>query len=143
MLVCEFPQFLFCKTFAKNRKNIILIVTTSYDFLINTIMTTMETTLQTSPKKANLSIKVGLDTKAELQRLAELKNRSVHFLMIEAVENYIAEQKAQAEYEKYVEERVMKAYNRFKAEGSDGVSSDEMYDVVMKRVQERLTKHHQ
>lgn len=106
-------------------------------------MTTMETTLQTSSKKANLSIKVGLDTKAELQRLAELKNRSVHFLMIEAVENYIAEQKAQAEYEKYVEERVMKAYNRFKAEGSDGVSSDEMYDVVMKRVQERLTRHHQ
>lgn len=96
---------------------------------------TLNNTDSTSTKKANLSIKVGLDTKTELKRLASLKNRSVHFLMVEAVENYIAEQKANAEYEKYVEDRVMKSYDRYKTEGSDGVSSEQAFEKIREKMQ--------
>ncbi len=102
----------------------------------------MEATIPhiSTPKKANLSLKIDFDKKNDLQEIASRKNRSVHYLLVEAVQNYIAEQKEKAEYEKYVEERVMKAYNRLEKEGSNGVDSEQVLDVVMSRVQARLAK---
>lgn len=45
----------------------------------------MQTTIQ-SPEKAHLSIKVDVGIKSDLQKIAQSKNRSVHYLLIEAVE---------------------------------------------------------
>ncbi len=94
----------------------------------------METVLTPAKKQANLSVKLGLDTKSELQRLASVKKRSVHYLMREAVENYVAEQQAEEEYQKYVENRVMKAYHRLQTEGSNGVPSEQVFSELRKKM---------
>lgn len=100
----------------------------------------MRTTLEV-PKKAHLSIKVDVEIKSELQKIAKLEDRSVHYVLIEAVERYISEKKEEEAYQEYVKNRVMKAYNRLITEGSNGVRSEDVHDIVMKKVKTRLAKN--
>lgn len=92
-----------------------------------------------STPKANLSLKVPFEVKEELQEIAKEKNRSVHFLLIEAVEHYLEEQKAEREYQKWVEQKVMAAYNRLEKEGSQGINSTETNARIMAKVQKHLS----
>ncbi len=88
----------------------------------------METTmLATEQKKAHLSLKVDLSKKDALKRIAEKRERSVHFLLNEAVQKFIDEENERLAYEEYVEKRVMTAYDEFMAEGSKGTPADEFY----------------
>lgn len=56
---------------------------------------TMETT--TVQKKTNLSVKVDVGVKSELQRMAKARDRSVHYIMLQALDEYIAKEKAEEE----------------------------------------------
>lgn len=56
---------------------------------------TVETT--TVQKKTNLSVKVDMDVKSELQRMAKARDRSVHYIMLQALDEYIAKEKAEEE----------------------------------------------
>lgn len=55
---------------------------------------TMETT--SVQKKTNLSVKVDMGVKSELQRMAKARDRSVHYIMLQALDEYIAKEKAEA-----------------------------------------------
>jgi hypothetical protein len=93
----------------------------------------MQTTIQ-SPEKAHLSIKVDVGIKSDLQKIAQSKNRSVHYLLIEAVERYIAEQKADEEYNEWVKQRVLQAQKNLHENGSSGISSQEAHKIAMEKV---------
>ncbi len=56
--------------------------------------------------------------------------------MREAVENYVAEQQAEEEYQKYVEQRVMKACNRLQAEGSKGKPSEQVFTELREKMKQ-------
>ncbi len=73
-------------------------------------MTTLPATEQ---KKAHLSLKVDLSKKDALKKIAEKRNRSVHFLLNEAVQKFIDEENERLAYEEYEEKRVMTAYNDY------------------------------
>ncbi len=85
------------------------------------------TMLATEQKKAHLSLKVDLSKKDALKRIAEKRDRSVHFLLNEAVQKFIDEENERLAYEEYVEKRVMKAYNEFKSGKSQPIPAEEVY----------------
>ncbi len=80
-------------------------------------------------KKVNLSLKIDLSKKIELQKIAEKNQRSVHFLLVQAVDNFINEENERLAYDKYVEERVMTAYNEHK-NGTKSIPAEEVYNEI-------------
>ena len=57
-------------------------------------------TVQTRPT-VNMSVKVKDHVKAELQHIAKAENRSVHYVMLEAIDHYITAKKAEAEHQEH------------------------------------------
>lgn len=94
------------------------------------------TTATLSPK-INLSVKVTLETKEALQKLAKSQNRSVHYVMSEMLMKGLAEAQEEAEYQDYVKNRVLNALNRFEQNGSNGVPSEQAFDVVMQMIENK------
>lgn len=90
-----------------------------------------------STPKQTTSIKLSIDTKQALERFAQQENRSVHYMLVTAVEEFITRKQAEAEYQEYIKDRVMKALNRFESEGSNGIPSEQVFDVVMQRIADR------
>ena len=103
----------------------------------NTTMQTAQITSKSRPK-ARLSIALDFEKKQALQTIAENQNRSVHFVMLDMIEKGLQEAREEAEYQAYIKNRVMKAYNRLETEGSKGVTSSELKKRVMKNLDERL-----
>lgn len=52
----------------------------------------MRTSQITAPK-ANVSLKIDIGIKSELQHIANNRDRSLHYIMIEALETYIVQKK--------------------------------------------------
>jgi predicted transcriptional regulator len=77
-------------------------------------MKTLSTTTNSiRSKKAPLSIKLGIDKKDKLAWIAEKKERSVHFLLCQAVSDYIENETKRLEF--YEDGR--KALEHYKATG--------------------------
>lgn len=90
------------------------------------------------PPKANLSLKVPVEVKEALQRIAKSESRSVHFLLIEAVENYLSERQADEEYDAWVAQRVLKAQKSLHENGSSGISMEEAHRTALDKVKKFL-----
>lgn len=76
---------------------------------------TMETT--TVQKKTNLSVKVDVGVKSELQRMAKARDRSVHYIMLQALDEYIAKEKAEEEAKQAFYQRAEESYLHMRETG--------------------------
>lgn len=92
----------------------------------------------TKPRKERLSLVLDFDKKQALNEIAKKQNRSLNFVVLEMIEKSLQEAQAEAEYQDYIEKRVMQAYNEMKENGSQGVGSSKAKEIVMQRVRERL-----
>lgn len=90
------------------------------------------------PQKERLSLVLDFDKKQALTKIAQKQNRSLNFVVLEMIEKSLKEVQEEAEYQSYIENRVMQAYNEMKENGSQGVTSSEAKEIVMQRVRERL-----
>ena len=90
------------------------------------------------PQKERLSLVLDFDKKQALTEIAQKQNRSLNFVVLEMIEKSLQEAQEEAEYQNYIENRVMRAYNEMKENGSQGVSSAKAKEIVMQRVRERL-----
>jgi predicted transcriptional regulator len=70
----------------------------SYTLLIESIMKTLSTTNSIRRKITPLSVRVGTDQKDQLEWIAEKKERSVHFLLNQAVSEYIENERKRLEF---------------------------------------------
>lgn len=87
-------------------------------------------TLTTIPKQ-NTSIKLTMDTKEALKRFAEQENRSVHYLLVTAVEEFIERKQQEAEYQEYIKSRVLASEKRLDQQGGDGLTREQVGKNVM------------
>lgn len=87
-------------------------------------------TLTTIPKQ-NTSIKLTMDTKEALKRFAEQENRSVHYLLVTAVEEFIERKQQEAEYQEYIKSRVLASEKRLDQQGGDGLTREQIGKNVM------------
>jgi predicted transcriptional regulator len=82
----------------------------------------MQTSLSVKSKSQITSVKLG-DRKQVLEELAKHQKRSVHSLLVEAVDGYIAQTTARIEYEA----QAIRSYENFKATGLH-VTTEELED---------------
>lgn len=87
-------------------------------------------TLTTIPKQ-NTSIKLTMDAKEALKRFAEQENRSVHYLLVTAVEEFIERKQQEAEYQEYIKSRVLASEKRLDQQGGDGLTREQVGKNVM------------
>lgn len=87
-------------------------------------------TLTTIPKQ-NTSIKLTMDAKEALKRFAEQENRSVHYLLVTAVEEFIERKQQEAEYQEYIKNRVLASEKRLDKQGGDGLTREQVGKNVM------------
>lgn len=78
-------------------------------------------------KKSRVSIAIDESKKQELEKYAKERNRSLHFIMNEALDKAIKEFKEKEEYEKWVEKRVLAAYNRIRQFGPSKKTTEEIF----------------
>lgn len=90
------------------------------------------------PQKERLSLVLDFDKKQALNEIAQKQNRSLNFVVLEMIDKSLREAQEEAEYQEYIKNRVMRAYNEIKENGSQGVSSAKAKEIVMQRVKERL-----
>ena len=88
----------------------------------------------------NMSVKVKDHVKAELQHIAKAENRSVHYVMLEAIDHYITAKKAEAEHQAWIKEQVLQAYDRFKTEGSNGLPMADAHQTVMANIRKQYAQ---
>lgn len=86
-------------------------------------------TLTTTPKQST-SIKLTMDTKQALQHFAEQENRSVHYLLVTAVEEFIERKQQEAEYQEYIKNRVLASEQRLDEQGSDGLTRTQVQQNI-------------
>lgn len=91
-----------------------------------------------SRSKARVSVSLDIEKKQALEAYAKGKNRSVHFVMLEIIDKALQKAKEQSEYEKWVEKRVLDTLHQFENEGSNGIPSEQVFDVVMSKVKQKL-----
>lgn len=101
---------------------------------------TMRTATKSTPK-ARISVALDFEKKQALQELAKQQNRSVHFVMLDIIDKALQEAQEQAQYQEYIKNRVMRAYNEMIENGSQGVTSSEAKEIVMQKVRERLANN--
>lgn len=83
---------------------------------------------------ANMSIKIPVTDKEALQQIAKKKNRSTHFIMLEMIQKGLQQEKEQAEYEKWVENRVMAVYERVQKQGSSGKPASQVHAELKEKM---------
>lgn len=101
----------------------------------NTLMPNLATS---KPTKARTSIALDFEKKKAIEEIARQQNRTPHYVMIEMINKGIQEAREEAQYQEYVKNRVLSSLRRLETEGSDGVPSEQVFDVVMERVRKRL-----
>lgn len=95
------------------------------------------------PQKERLSLVLDFDKKQALTEIAQKQNRSLNFVVLEMIDRALQEAQEEAQYQEYIKNRVMQAYNEMKENGSQGVSSSEAKKIVMQRVGEKLENNQQ
>lgn len=83
---------------------------------------------------ANMSLKIPVTDKEALQNLAKQRKRSTHFVMLEMIQKGLQEAKEQAEYEQWVEQRVMAVYDRVKKQGSSGKTAEQVHSNLKEKM---------
>lgn len=101
----------------------------------NTLMPNLATS---KPTKARTSIALDFEKKKAIEEIARQQNRTPHYVMIEMISKGIQEAQKEAQYQEYIKNRVMRAYNEMTENGSQGVTSSEAKEIVMQKVRERL-----
>lgn len=90
-------------------------------------------TLTVPPKQTTFtkSIKLPLDTTKALERFAEQENRSVHYLLVAAVEEFVQRKQDEANYQEYIKNRVLASEKRLDQQGGDGLTSEQVKKNVL------------
>lgn len=90
-------------------------------------------TLAVTPKQTTFtkSIKLSLDTTKALEHFAEQENRSVHYLLVKAVEEFIQRKQDEANYQEYIKNRVLSSEERLDQQGGDGLTREQVEKNVM------------
>lgn len=82
----------------------------------------------TSPQpKTRVSVALDVEKKQALERFAKSKNRSVHFVMLEMIDKALQEMELEAQYQDYIETRVMAVHDRVEQQGSRGEVSQAVF----------------
>lgn len=89
-------------------------------------------TLTTASPKLTKSIKLPIDTTKALERFARQENRSVHYLLVTAIEEFVTRKQQEAEYQEYIKNGVLLAEKRLEEQGADNLTSDQVKANVMK-----------
>lgn len=92
----------------------------------------METVI-TVPKQSTFtkSIKLPIDTTKALERFAEQENRSVHYLLVTAVEEFVKRKQDEANYQEYIKNRVLASEKRLDQQGGDGLTREQVKKNVL------------
>ena len=77
------------------------------------------------------SIKLPIDTKKALEHFAKQENRSVHYLLVTAVEEFIQRKQDEANYQEYIKNRVMASEKRLDQQGGDGLTRKQVEKNVL------------
>lgn len=93
------------------------------------------------PTKARTSIALDFEKKKAIEEIARQQNRTPHYVMIEMISKGIQEAQEEAQYQEYIKNRVMCAYNEMIENGSQGLTSSEAKEIVMQKVRERLANN--
>ncbi|STZ74950.1 Uncharacterised protein [Moraxella lacunata] len=86
------------------------------------------------PTKARTSIALDFEKKKAIEEIARQQNRTPHYVMIEMISKGIQEAQEQAEYEKWVEKRVMAVYDRVQKQGSNGKTSSQVFATLHEKM---------
>ena len=97
----------------------------------NTLMPNLTTS---KPTKARTSIALDFEKKKAIVEIARQQNRTPHYVMIEMISKGIQEAQEQAEYEKWVEKRVMAVYDRVQKQGSNGKTSSQVFATLHEKM---------
>lgn len=79
------------------------------------------------PQKERLSLVLDFDKKQALNEIAQRQNRSLNFVVLEMIEKSLQEAQEEAEYQSYIENRVMAIYDRVEKNGSRGETSEKVF----------------
>lgn len=85
----------------------------------------------TSPKHST-SIKLPISTKQALERFAKEENRSVHYLLVTAIEEFVTRKQEESEYQDYIKNRVLATEKRLQEQGADNLTEEQVKSNVMK-----------
>lgn len=96
--------------------------------------TTMPNLATSKPTKARISIALDFEKKKAIEEIARQQNRTPHYVMIEMISKGIQEAQEQAEYEKWVEKRVMAVYDRVQKQGSNGKTSSQVFATLQEKM---------
>lgn len=90
-------------------------------------------TLAVAPKQSTFtkSIKLPLETTKALERFAEQENRSVHYLLVTAVEEFVKRKQDEANYQEYIKNHVLASEKRLDQQGGDGLIREQVKKNVM------------
>lgn len=83
------------------------------------------------PNTFTKSIKLPLDTTKALERFAEQENRTVHYLLVTAVEEFVKRKQEEADYQEYIKSRVLASEKRLDQQGGDGLTRGQVEKNVM------------
>lgn len=78
-----------------------------------------------SPKQTT-SIKLDVHTKQALERFAEQENRSVHYLLVSAIEDFVKRKQEENEYQEYIKNRVLASEKRLNEQGADSLTKEQV-----------------
>lgn len=98
----------------------------------------MPTLASTSPAKARKTVVMDYSKKQAIDEIAKRQNRTPHYIILEMIDKGIKEAQEEAEYQEYIKNRVMSAYNDMLENGTKGVNSRELKQMVMQSLDERL-----
>lgn len=104
----------------------------------NTLMPNLTTAKST---KARTSIALDIEKKKAIEEIARQQNRTPHYVILEMISKGIQEAQEEAQYQEYIKNRVMRAYNEMIENGSQGVSGGEAKEIVMQKVRKRLANN--
>lgn len=104
-------------------------------------MAMAQLTTSTNAQKSRVSVALDFDKKQALEAYAKSQNRSVHFVMLEMIDEKLRQAQEEAQYQEYIKNRVMRAYNEMTENGSQGVTSSEAKEIVMQKVREKLANN--
>lgn len=71
---------------------------------------------------AQKSVKLSIDTHQALERFAKQENRSVHYLIVTAVEEFVKRKQEQSDYQEYIKNRVLASEKRLDEQGADNLT---------------------
>ncbi|WP_373784652.1 CopG family ribbon-helix-helix protein [Kaistella sp.] len=77
-------------------------------------------------QKQTTSIKLDMQTKQALKRFAKQENRSVHYLLVSAVKDFVKRKQEEDEYQEYIKKRVLASENRLHTQGADNLTKDQI-----------------